>query len=477
MTPRLRHRTLAVPAQRSTILAVVVAALGYFVDIFDLLLFALVRRESLLDVLGPQIAELRAELEVRFAEIVDVAQREAAIDLAVDTFLRNWGAWLDNVLQTTGLLVGGLVWGIIADRRGRLAVLFGSILCYSVANLLNGLITDVDRNGLFGFMHLFGVGTAIGQYEVLRFVAGFGLAGELGAGVTLVAELVSKENRGYATTLIATVGILGAVAGYFVTQVTEWRTAFIIGGVLGLGLLALRVGVVESGMFHQAQQRQVRGRGAFWLLFWPPERLVRYASVVLLAVPIWFVVGTLVKYADLLGGSMGLVGENKPSPGLAVMWCYVGLAGGDLASGLLSQFIRSRRGAILIFHGLTGLAMLAYFTLAPRSVELFYGVVVALGFACGYWAVFVTSAAEQFGTNLRATAATTAPNVVRWSAAGSFLLWHWLEGWIAAMPGRTQAEATWMAAAVGGALVLTIALVALGGIRETFGISLDYEEE
>jgi len=464
-------------APRSTILAVVVAALGYFVDIFDLLLFALVRRQSLLEVLAPQIEAKRAELMVRFAEIADKAQVAVLIDGEIDRLLRDWGGWLDNVLQTTGLLLGGLVWGIIADRRGRLAVLFGSIVCYSIANLLNGAIHDVSPEGWFGFLHFFGLGSAIRQYEVLRFIAGFGLAGELGAGITLVAELVSKENRGYATTLIATVGILGAVAGYFVTLVTTWRMAFVIGGLLGVGLLVLRIGVVESGMFQHARVRQVRGRGAFWLLFWPPERAVRYISVVLLAVPIWFVVGTLVKYADLLGGSMGLVGDQKPLPGPSIMWCYIGLAAGDLASGLLSQWLKSRRGAILLFHGLTGVAMLAYFTIAPRSLVTFYAVVTLLGFACGYWAVFVTSVAEQFGTNLRATAATTAPNVVRWSAAGSLLLWQGLEHWIAAMPGRTQSDATWMAAAVGGALVLTVALVALAGIRESFGISLDYEEK
>lgn len=460
----------------STILAVIVAALGYFVDIFDLLLFALVRVQSLKEVLATQIEAKRAELAAQLAHLTDEAARAAAIDVGIDRFLRDWGGWLDNVLQTTGLLLGGLFWGILGDRRGRLAVLFGSILCYSLANLLNAFVTDVDPDGLFGFLHALGLGTAIRQYEVLRFVAGFGLAGELGAGVTLVAELVSKENRGYATTLIATIGILGAVAGYFVTLVVAWRTAFFIGGMLGMGLLILRVGVVESGMFRSVQERHVAGRGAVWLLFWPPERLLRYVCVVLLAVPIWYVVGTLVKYSDLLGGSLGLVGTEKPSPGLTVMWCYLGLAAGDLSSGLLSQLIKSRRAAILVFHALTALGMLAYFTVAPRGVAYFYGVVVFLGFASGYWAVFVTSVAEQFGTNIRATATTTAPNVVRWSAAGSLLLWKWLESWFVTIPGRTPAEATWMAAAAGGAIVLALALVAIAGIRETFGISLDYEE-
>ncbi|MBM4113993.1 MAG: MFS transporter, partial [Phycisphaerae bacterium] len=455
----------------------VVAALGYFVDIFDLLLFALVRRQSLLEVLAPQIEALKRSLEPELAELANnPAAQKLLVDTRIDQLLANWGGWLDNVLQTTGLLLGGLVWGVFADRRGRLAVLFGSILCYSIANLLNGAITDVDPNGPLGFLHAIGLGSAIRQYEVLRFVAGFGLAGELGAGVTLVSELVSKEWRGYATTIIATIGILGAVAGYFVTLHTTWRTAFVIGGALGLGLLVLRIGVVESGMFRKVQERHVAGRGAFWKLFWPFERAKRYLCVVLIAVPIWFVVGTLVKYSDLIGGSMGLVGENKPSPGRSVMWCYIGLAAGDLCSGLLSQFLRSRRRAIVAFHVLTGLGVLAYFTIAPSGPAIFDGVVVFLGFGAGYWAVFVTSAAEQFGTNLRATAATTAPNVVRWSAAGSFLLWKFLEEQLV-RAGRPPAEAIWMSAAIGGVVVLVLAMVALRGIRETFGISLDYEEK
>ncbi len=461
----------------STLLAVVVAALGYFVDIFDLLLFALVRRASLLEVLAPQIRELERSLAPQLEALAgDPAAQKLLLDGKVDLLLRDWGGWLDNVLQTTGLLVGGLVWGVLGDRRGRLAVLFGSILCYSVANLLNGAITDVDPAGPLGFLHSIGLGSAIRQYEVLRFVAGFGLAGELGAGVTLVAELVSREYRGYATTVVATIGILGAVAGYAVTQWTHWRTAFVIGGVLGLGLLALRVGVVESGLFRAVQARHVHGRGAFWMLAWPPERAKRYLSVVLIAVPIWFVVGTLVKYADVLGASMGLVGTQKPAPGFAVMCCYVGLALGDLGSGLASQFLRSRRRAIVLFHAITAVGLVGYFVVAPSSLTLFYWVVGFLGFGSGYWAVFVTSAAEQFGTNLRATAATTAPNVVRWSAAGSFLLWTTIEGWLGAL-GVSKSNATWMAAAIGGALVLAVALVAVRGIRETFGISLDYEEK
>ncbi len=418
------------PSNRAVALVVVVAALGYFVDIFDLLLFGLVRKTSLQEIMADELAGKSAQ--------------------EVDALLASTGIWLDNILQTTGLLVGGLAWGIIADRYGRLKVLFGSILCYSLANLANAFVTDTT------------------QYGVLRFVAGFGLAGELGAGITLVSELVSRERRGLATTFVAAVGILGAVAGYFVTRFFDWRTAFIIGGVLGLALLALRIGVVESGMFLKAEHAHVRHRGAFWLLFWPRERLKRYLSTVLIAVPIWFVVGVLVKYCDRIMPSLGLPEADKPSPAKAIMWCYIGLALGDLGSGLLSQWMRSRRRAIAVFHGLTVVGLALYFTVAATSLDAFYAVICFVGFASGYWAVFATISAEQFGTNLRGTAATTAPNVVRWSAAWTGGAWLWLSGaW----------NSPWQAALAVGVVVLPLAMIATLGLRESYGTDLEFNEE
>jgi len=439
------------PMRPAVVLAVVVAALGYFVDIFDLLLFAMVRKTSLQEIFAERLATLHPEMQ--------------------DQLLKEWGIWLDNILQTTGLLVGGLVWGVLADRRGRLSVLFGSILTYSVANILNAFVADIPDGSLLGFLHHFGLGTAIRQYEVLRFVAGFGLAGELGAGITLVSELVSREKRGFATTMVATVGIMGAIAAYFITTLVSWRTAFFIGGLLGLALLALRVGVVESGMFVELKEERASGRGAFWRLFWPPGRLRRYLSVILVAVPIWFVVGTLVKYCDVIGTSLGLPAIEKPSPARAIMWCYVGLAAGDLASGLLSQLLRSRRLSIVIFLGITALGGIAYFTVGARSLGWFYASIALLGFGAGYWAVFATTAAESFGTDLRATAATTAPNIVRWSAAWTALLWTSLE----AIFGR-EGSGPWQAAAVAGTIVLGIGFLGVLGMRETYGISLQYIE-
>jgi MFS family permease len=439
----------------STILAVVVAALGYFVDIFDLLLFAMVRKESLREVLGPRLDGLDAA--------------------AQDLMLRDWGVWLDNTLQTSGLVVGGVIWGVLGDRRGRLSVLFGSMLLYSVANVLNGFIADVDAQGPLGFLHWIGCGSAIRQYEVLRVVAGIGLAGELGAGITLVSELVTPDRRGVATTVVAAVGICGAIAGYFVTQAFTWRTSFLIGGGLGLGLLALRFGVVESGMFSAVRRAHRPGRGAVWRLLWPRERLVRYLSVVLIALPIWYVVGVCVKYSDVITRSMGIAEGDRPVPGRAIMWCYVGLAMGDLCSGLASQWWRSRRAAVAAFLGITALGLVGYFLLGriQPSLGVTYAVIVLLGFGIGYWAVFVTTAAEHFGTDLRATAATTAPNLVRWSAAGSGALWLFFERWI----GIDEPSAPWQAAAITGLVVMGLAVIGWFGLRETYGTSLDWTED
>jgi putative MFS transporter len=458
---------------RNIAVATVVAALGYFVDIFDLLLFALVRRSSLQDVLAPKLQAATDELTIRLASL-PVEELAVRVQQKQDEILRNAGVQLDNILQMTGLVVGGILWGVLADRYGRMRMLFGSIIVYSVANILNAVIADVQPGSPWAWLEFIGLGSAYHQYAVLRFVAGVGLAGELGAGITLVSELVSKERRGIATTLVATVGIMGAVAAYFVTQLVDWRSAYLIGGMLGIALLFLRVGVVESGMFDRVRKAEGVGRGSFWMLLYPSRRALRYLCVILCAIPIWYCVGVLVKYCDVIGASLGMRGAEQPSPGKAIMWCYVGLALGDLASGLLSQLMKSRRKAMLVFHVLTAASVVGYFVVGPRDLSTFYVAIFAIGLSAGYWAVFVATAAEQFGTNLRATAATTAPNFVRWSAGLSALMWHageWLFG------GPENPDASWQGAALVGAILLPIAALALLGLRESFGTSLDWTED
>ncbi len=410
------------PVSRAVTLAVVVAALGYLVDIYDLILFSVVRLPSL------------TTLGVPEGERADV------------------GIFLLN-MQMVGMLVGGIVWGVLGDKRGRLSVLFGSIFLYSVANIANGF---VDRFG----------DASLDVYAVMRFVAGIGLAGELGAGITLVSELVTKEKRGYATAIVAGVGICGALLAVAVSKVATWQQAYWLGGVLGLVLLGLRVGVLESGIFSRVRATASISRGNFFALFSSRSRARRYVAVVLSGVPIWYTIGILITLSPELGGAMGM--DPLPNPGNAVFAAYSGLAIGDFGSGLLSQVMKSRRRAIVLSVLLNLAAIAFYFTVGRASVAAFYGACVFLGVANGYWAVFVTVAAEQFGTNLRATATTTAPNFVRGSLPLISILFVYLRD--------HGAGAIWSAILV-GLLVSGIALASVLGIEETYGKDLDFVED
>ena len=402
-------------SSRQVWLAILVAALGYFVDIYDLILFSIVRVQSL-----------------------------RSIGVPPEEILSR-GVLLLN-MQMGGMLVGGLIWGILGDKRGRLSVLFGSIVMYSLANIANGFVQTVP------------------QYAVLRFVAGIGLAGELGAGITLVSEIMPAHSRGYGTMIVATVGILGAVVASLIGDAFDWRIAYWIGGAMGLALLVLRIGVAESGMFEGIKKQAAVARGNFWSLIASPQTRWKYVRVVLVGVPIWYVVGILITFSRELGGAAGMT--TLPAPGRAVMFCYIGLAFGDFASGALSQIMRSRNRAVAIFLVITTACIVLYFTLAHRSLGIFYTVCLLLGIGAGYWAVFVTIASEQFGTNIRATATTTAPNFVRGAVVGLTLLFEAL---------RPPLGIRGSAMAV-GVIALLIAFLSLYRLDESYGKNLDYLE-
>ncbi|ADR32801.1 major facilitator superfamily MFS_1 [Sulfuricurvum kujiense DSM 16994] len=395
-------------------LPVIVIAMGYFVDIYDLILFGVVRVESL--------SELGLDKE--------------GITL--------WGSYILNA-QMAGMLIGGILWGILGDKKGRLSVLFASIILYSVANLLNAFVTNVE------------------QYTILRFIAGIGLAGELGAGVTLVAEILPKELRGYGVMTIAAFGVLGVVAAKGVAGYFEWRNAYIIGGVLGFMLLALRFRVRESAMFEHNLSDDIK-RGQFFALFTHKKLFTKYIKAIVIGMPLWYVVGILVMFSPEFATALSIQGEV--TAGSALMYTYIGLSVGDLASGYLSQQMRSRKKAYTIFMALSLLSVIYYFTLQGASADAFYIAVFLLGVFCGYWALFITMAAEQFGTNIRATVATTVPNFVRGSVVpitSSFML-------------LKESMGVLGAAATVGSVVFVIALVALYYTRETFHEDLDYIE-
>lgn len=409
---------------------VIVAALGYFVDIYDLLLFSIVRMPSLISLGVPE--------EQLFAK----------------------GEFLLQA-QMTGLLIGGIIWGIMGDKKGRLSVLFGSILLYSLANIANGLVTTVE------------------QYAALRFIAGIGLAGELGAGITLVSEILPARLRGYATTIIASVGITGAILANFISHQFDWKIAYFIGGGLGLLLLIARVSVFESGMFLKMKQSAVQ-RGNFFRLFSNRSTFVRYMGCILIGLPIWYVAGILVTFSPELASAIGIPG--KILAGDAVMFCYMGLAVGDFSSGFISQKIGSRKKVVAAYILLTLITVVFYLFMPVKTVDFFYGVCFLLGVAIGYWALFVTIAAEQFGTNLRSTVATTVPNFIRGTVVPLTFLFQFLRVTITdhfTVPhGAENAENMGIiyGALIVGVLTIAIAFAALRLIDETYGRELNFEE-
>ncbi|MFZ9387015.1 MAG: MFS transporter [Chitinophagaceae bacterium] len=396
---------------------VIVAALGYFVDIYDLLLFSITRVPSLRS-LGLNDAEL-------------LTQGESIIQ------------W-----QMAGLLIGGIIWGVMGDKKGRLSVLFGSIVLYSLANIANGFVTTPE------------------QFKTIRFIAGLGLAGELGAGITLVSELISKEKRGIATSFVAGIGLTGAVVAFIMKENFSWRTCYFIGGGLGLALLMLRISVFESGMFHEVKKLNVQ-RGNFFMLFNRGERLKRYLLSILIGLPTWFVIGILVTFSKEFAEQFGIT--EKIDTGKAIMYAYAAISIGDILIGFVSQWLRSRKKALYLFYGITAFFMLLFFSAQwGGSAVGMYWICAGLGFGTGFWAIFVTMGAEQFGTNLRSTAATTIPNMVRGMLA--VLILPLFKGL------RTITDyvtAGWIAAII----IMVITVIAAVLSRETFNKDLNFVEE
>ncbi|MCS6905216.1 MAG: MFS transporter [Bacteroidia bacterium] len=405
--------------------AITVSALGYFVDIYDLVLFGVVRIDSLKGI-GVPAANITREGE----------------------FLLN--------IQMIGLLIGGIIWGILGDKKGRLSVLFGSILLYSLANLANAFINDLV------------------SYAILRFIAGVGLAGELGAGVTLVSELMSIKTRGWGATIIASFGALGAVvAGAVATidwqlEFANWRMAYLIGGIMGLALLMLRIGVYESGMFQEMKESKVK-KGNFLQLFYNKSSFVRYLRCILIGVPIWFVIGILIFQSKEFSESLGL---PPIVPAFTIMAAYAGLTAGDLLSGIISQSLGSRKKAVLAFLIFSAILIVYYLNLPGATPTQFYILCFLMGCGTGYWAMFMMIAAEQFGTNIRATVTTTVPNFVRGSVVPvTWLFQLFRDGVFAGIKG-----ANIPAAAIVGIVVMSLAFWALYKMEETFGKDLNYLE-
>ena len=419
------------------ILVLIVAALGYFVDIYDLVLFGVVKGESLQQIMSNSSPEQIA---------------------ATGKFLFN--------MQMLGMLLGGLLWGILGDKKGRLKVLFGSIILYSIANLANAFVTDIP------------------SYAFIRIIAGIGLAGELGAGITLISEIMTKETRGYGTMIIVTFGALGAVAaslvganGLGITQffhdftglsLQNWQVAYIVGGLMGLFLLLLRIGTIESSFFLNGKDEKHIKKGDLKLIFYKRENLLKYIHCIFIGIPIWYIIGLLIMNSkDNFGPWLGI---NDIENGKAVMYAYIGLSFGDLLSGILSQILKSRKKVVYLYlsftlvTSITFLFFLEYFVTLNASI--YYLMCFLLGTGTGYWAIFVTIAAEQFGTNIRSTAANTIPNFVRGSVPIIMLFFGLL----------TLNFSDGISALMIGLFFITLAFYSISRLKETYGKDLNYNE-
>ena len=407
-------------------LAILVAALGYFVDVYDLILFTILRVPSLKD------------LGIGGDELVSVG-----------AYILNW--------QMGGFLIGGVLWGVVGDKVGRIELLFGSILLYSIGNILNGFV------GQFG-PAVDGVLSPVDQYALLRFFTGIGLAGEIGGGITLVSELLPRETRGYGTTLVVATGVAGAIVAAMVYQYFSWRSAYIVGGVMGLGLLVLRLSVAESGIFKALADKEHVARGNFFMLFTSWDRFSRYLNCILVGLPIWYSLAIIVTFSPEIAPALGIT--EKVVAGSSVFWFYSGITLGSVANGLFSQWLRSRKQAVAIFLFGTLISIGVIFHLPLKTVAEFYTVVFVIGFFTAYWAMLVTLSAEQFGTNLRATVATSVPNFVRGATVPIAMLFSYLKP-SAGIVGSAEFV---------GILVGLLALYALIALRETFSVDLDFVE-
>jgi putative MFS transporter len=397
-------------------LPVIVAALGYFVDIYDLLLFSIIRVPSL--------------------ETMGLSIEQSVIE----------GKRIINI-QMMGLLIGGFLWGILGDKIGRMKVLFASIILYSLGNIANGFVQTPN------------------QYAWIRFISGIGLAGELGASITLVTEILPKNKRGIGTSVVAGIGLFGAVFAFLMKETfSNWRICYFIGGGMGFLLLFLRAGVLESNMFHNIKNENVV-KGNLLMLVNNGKRFTKYAKAILIGIPTWYVIGLLLTFSDKFARELGVMG--KIDPGKSVMWAYVAIAISDFLGGFVSHFFKSRKKAVWFFYLFCVLALFLFFNLPNKSANTFYFICAMLGFGTGFWALFVTMAAEQFGTNIRATVTTTVPNIVRGSLVVITFIFDSFQ------PKFTFVESGWLT----GIIVMSIACFALYFTKETFHKDLDFVEK
>ena len=404
----------AIP-QKAIVLAIVVSAMGFFVDLYDIMALAAIGETSLRSI---NVAEASIKSELNFLQS----------------------------MQMFGMLIGGFLWGMVGDKYGRLKVLFGSIILYSAFTLLNAFVDTA------------------GQYATCRFLAGLGLAGELGAGITLVSEQMKKHQRGLGPAIIAGFGVLGAIVAVIIGKNYDWKTVYIVGGTLGFMLLILRIGVVESGLFKISKHSKA-SKGNFLIILKNKSHLKKFFCILLAGIPGWFVNGVMMQFSNYISKSMGM--NPLPDKGTVIIYFFIALSLGDVLGGLVSQWLKSRKKSIYIFLNIHLLMLILFFTVAKNSALLYYIIFAGLGLSVGFVIQLFTLAAENFGTNIRTLVTSSGLNLVRGWVIPFGALFTLMTG--------SYNIVEWKAAAVIAFSVCIVAMLALSQLDETFHNDLEFE--
>ncbi len=411
-----QNKTITI-SHKAITLGIIVSALGFFVDLYDIMALAAIGETSL-----------------------------KAIGVAAEN-IKNDINYLQS-MQMLGMLIGGFLWGIIGDKYGRLKVLFGSIILYSFFTFLNAFVTGT------------------GQYAACRFLAGLGLAGELGAGITLVSEQMKKEKRGLGPAIIAGFGVLGAIVAVFIGKYADWRTVYITGGVLGFLLLILRIGVVESGLFTIAKTSKI-SKGNFLIILRNWNYLKKFLCILLVGIPGWFVNGVMMQFSNYISSSMGM--NPLPDKGKVIIYFFIALSLGDVLGGLVSQWLKSRKKSMYIFLSLHLLMLILFFTIGKNSAQLYYIIFAGLGLSVGFVIQLFTLAAEQFGTNIRTLVTSSGLNLVRGWVIPLGALFAWMNDSLHIIE--------WKVAAIIAFSVAAVSFWALSQLDETFNNELEFVSE
>jgi MFS transporter, putative metabolite:H+ symporter len=382
---------------------------GYFIDIFDLVLFSTLRISSF------------EELKI--------------------TDPTYWTVVFFN-LQMTGILVGGIFWGKMADIKGRSWSFMGTILVFSIANIINGLTSSLT------------------VYGICRFIAGFGLAGEMGSGIALICEKVPDEKRSLYLGFVSSLGCIGAVLSGWLGDIVYWRYLFIGSGFAGILLTLLRKNLLEPDLFRKTATLNIP-RGQWKTLFQSPPDLIRFILLIFLGIPMWYIIGILWSFSTEMTSTIGL---NIFTSGQAILWGYVGVWMGDMLMPFVSQFLKSRIFTIQICLIMMLLGVIYLFQFQPHSLLSFQLTHIFLGFTIGYWAVYATLCGESFGTNIRALTSTSLPSLIRFSSIPMMIIYQY---------GRDENE---LNIALGmGLTVLCISMITTYFIKDTFQKDIDFQ--